>query len=858
WVEDLRKGGERDVAKDIPEGLWKSGDDPVFTDEDNLGFIHTPSLNHAISAAILRAGYKANVETAEVENQMAVNLSSARVRMALNLLHGIRNGQDAAAILGYQFERGLHENYLHVPLELDQYIYDFRDEFPLSVAVDDNLSLGEATLNNVVHGIDLLETAQEFIESKGGGSDLENSLYQNLKDVESEWWAHISNSNIDSASHNQRDAMLLEIDRMADAFDAFGDLCISDSVYQVVRGNHIRAAAIMDKLARGDVPNDIEIADTPRTGTVVTHKVGLFLGMISGIDHELTESGDSSTPIAGTELDDAVALVGAAPAGWESSFTPRAIAEPSLNKWVGEMIGDPAKIKCLVSYTVAEIVSNVTVALAELELQPLDVLHLFGTGPLDGGAELNARIAHRVKSTILVPADFEGTVDDAIIEIKYTAREEAWSADEYSFYEKAGHIQSLRTLITSSAPLAADGLLIPGAEEVESAAVRNQEVEELLIRITNLQARLDALGSEWDTFFTDEISLEDVEGHTFTDVQIDMMRTLLMKSSSFGIPGAIPETLITHDNTVGVTLLGSGDGVAKAIAGRLQQAEKNMTVAHDEAQANDARVNAMMDAAKKLLGKAFVILPHFRVRNATDLDLQLNLDADQGLLRDASLLALEQWSHGLGRVRERMAGLEATQMWVENFELSFPEKQPIQFPFTQDEDGKAVDHWLGLEFPDGYQPQDDKLSLILMNTEEIVNQSEAPKAALLVDEWVEIIPNLEETSGITFHYDQPDAKPPNNLLLAVTPKETGSWQWDDLVCTLEDTLKMAKNRAVEPEQLEETVFGQILPGIMTEIVPPQLLPEGGDDSADAQNNPLGLQVVTDFGVVNDTYEPETE
>ena len=76
WVEDLRKGGDRNLAQDIPEGLWKSGDDPVYTDEDNLGFIHSPSLNHAITAAILRAGFHANADTAEVNNQMAINLSS--------------------------------------------------------------------------------------------------------------------------------------------------------------------------------------------------------------------------------------------------------------------------------------------------------------------------------------------------------------------------------------------------------------------------------------------------------------------------------------------------------------------------------------------------------------------------------------------------------------------------------------------------------------------------------------------------------------------------------------------------------------------------------------------------------------
>jgi hypothetical protein len=143
-----------------------------------------------------------------------------------------------------------------------------------------------------------------------------------------------------------------------------------------------------------------------------------------------------------------------------------------------------------------------------------------------------------------------------------------------------------------------------------------------------------------------------------------------------------------------------------------------------------------------------------------------------------------------------------------------------------------------------------------MNPAAFANAPEANKAGLLIDEWVEIIPHAAETTGITFNYDQPDAKAPNTLLLAVSPKPAGPWSWDDLVQTLPDTLEMAKNRAVEPEQLEDTVFGQILPALLTEVVPPQLLPGEADNSGDAQNNPLGLQVVTDFGVVNDTYQPE--
>jgi hypothetical protein len=159
-----------------------------------------------------------------------------------------------------------------------------------------------------------------------------------------------------------------------------------------------------------------------------------------------------------------------------------------------------------------------------------------------------------------------------------------------------------------------------------------------------------------------------------------------------------------------------------------------------------------------------------------------------------------------------------------------------------------------LPYPEGYQASEDKLSMVLLNSTAITSAGTDPKVGLLVDDWVEIIPNLQETTGLTFNYDQPDAKAPNTILVAVTPKVTGHWSWDDLMITLDDTLELCKNRAVEPEHLENTVFGQIVPGILTEIVPPQLIPP----PEETESNPLGYQVVTDFKVNNDTYVPETE
>jgi hypothetical protein len=53
----------------------------------------------------------------------------------------------------------------------------------------------------------------------------------------------------------------------------------------------------------------------------------------------------------------------------------------------------------------------------------------------------------------------------------------------------------------------------------------------------------------------------------------------------------------------------------------------------------------------------------------------------------------------------------------------------------------------------------------------------------------------------------------------VTPEETGAWEWDDLVGALLDTLRRAKRRAVEPEQLEELglVWNAFAPALVSEF-----------------------------------------
>ena len=98
---------------------------PLMTDNTNGGYIHAPSTNHAVTAAVLRNGYLANASESN-PGSLAVNLSSERVRKALSIIEGMRSGQSLAALLGYQLERGIHDRH---DVVIDEFIFDLEKRF---------------------------------------------------------------------------------------------------------------------------------------------------------------------------------------------------------------------------------------------------------------------------------------------------------------------------------------------------------------------------------------------------------------------------------------------------------------------------------------------------------------------------------------------------------------------------------------------------------------------------------------------------------------------------------------------------------------------------------------------------------
>ncbi|MBK8816035.1 MAG: hypothetical protein IPN42_11315 [Methylococcaceae bacterium] len=158
WIENLKP---KDTLLDAPN----KGTAPLVP-SDNPGYTHTPSLGQAATVAVLRNGHLSYTDTnSEKSDLLAINLTSERVRTVSVLLRGIRNGQPLGALLGYRFERSLHENY--PTLGFNRYIAKCRELAPqISKKLDSEGEVSESVpASQVVDGWRLHKLYKELGEN---------------------------------------------------------------------------------------------------------------------------------------------------------------------------------------------------------------------------------------------------------------------------------------------------------------------------------------------------------------------------------------------------------------------------------------------------------------------------------------------------------------------------------------------------------------------------------------------------------------------------------------------------------------------------------------------------------------------
>ena len=116
---------------------------------------------------------------------------------------------------------------------------------------------------------------------------------------------------------------------------------------------------------------------------------------------------------------------------------------------------------------------------------------------------------------------------------------------------------------------------------------------------------------------------------------------------------------------------------------------------------------------------------------------------------------------------------------------------------------------MGLPLKAGQQIAGGRLSLVMQASGAV--DPRQPLAGLLIDEWVEIIPNAKETTGVAFQFNPPDSFAPQSILLAVPSAPDKAWTVGDLQRVLLETIDLARLRAVDAEALDQT--GHYLPAL---------------------------------------------
>ncbi|HEU4388231.1 MAG TPA: hypothetical protein VFV34_10570 [Blastocatellia bacterium] len=848
WVESVKPTPKVFLSRDsIPPSLRPVDSNPILEEDEVVGtsrtrarglkqggFVHAPSISHAGAAALLRNAYltHANPDQAEM---FSVNLSSERVRGGEFILEGMRNGQPIEALLGYQFERRLHDRTSEsaargdIPvLEFNQFILPYRQAFPFESREIAQAGTGGPTETippySVVNGLRLIEATL----NSGNGFGLASILSP----------AERPNATLGAA-------IVAEQDALRNTLDAVKDLLMAENAFQLVRGNFDRVAAV--SLAQKDarIPQALEVVETPRgTEFTFTSRVTLHFA----------------------DLDPSLAASNPWPA---IAMTPRAIAEPGMNQWLGSLLGAaPERIFCEVSWIETAEDGTETahdshpVSLADLGIQPIDFIWVISASQENtgGATEMETRIAFHYRRT-------HGIADEKTARITFKPVVAAGDKTFAEIFPLARHLRNL--LLESRALNAQDFLPAPGGKETTIPVDKNNpkgydlaelrgRVESAANALAGLADVIDGPGAptvqldiindpgnpadneafsgklgaafakleELRLLFTDDKQL----AVTFSLADAESLHQTLRSVANFGIADAFPSESDLSLDSAKASLLARAhrtarrlrrvdpnDGVLDRVTATLNQATPDKSI--------EARVLLVVQAGRILFGETFNWLPKFSCFNEIDIAtaaadrnqlLQHAINATPGI---TAAEVVDEWLQGLARVRKPLHRWEIVSTLADALSDVTLGVLPVQIPY------RANDSWLAVEFP-ATDPDDptkpfsvsrDTLSIAAHGNTAF--QSGLKQSGVMIDDWTEAIPTEKENTGISFRYNQPNAAPPQALLLAVTPEETGSWNWDDLVGILNDTLQRAKRRAVEPDQLQKQspVWNAFAPALVSEF-----------------------------------------
>lgn len=476
------------------------------------------------------------------------------------------------------------------------------------------------------------------------------------------------------------------------------------------------------------------------------------------------------------------------PQGWVKNRI-RARAEPLLNQWVGTILGDPNHILYRVQYydkSGTKIGDAVQFNLAE-KFCPLDLLYTMPVGERPQLSELEQQLINKALFSMTRPS---GTQRVELI----FKRDPSWEPTDLSVPEVLEIARAVRDLISRTRPIDVRDLTIPGA--TEETGVDLVELKTRISRTLGAGAKPGVV----DLFKDDIAALE----KSIETPIADSLRIHLLQLSPYDIPGTVPISTIGESQTEVSLLLEQAQRVLKEAQRRQDEIDQLINQI-----GKNGTSSQLVGLLQKLFGEHFQVLPRFKMPSNGLTKAVHDAINEREQRGDAEAADTFPWLERIGRVREVVDRF--------NMVLSYSDvlkaESSIQLNVAQLSTNEQADEkWIAHKLDENQRFNNGQLSLVIATPEKLPSITQ-PLAGLFIDEWIEVVPEREETTAVTFHYDAPGARAPQAILMAVPPVIGQKWDWNSLSAVLQETLELAKIRGIDPDIVANMPLGQYLPAL---------------------------------------------
>lgn len=787
------------------------------------GYIHAPSLGQAATAAVLRSGHLA--QGGGPDAPLAIDLNSRRVHLALNLLDGVRSGQPLGALLGYRLERGLHEN--HPGLALDRYIAALRGLAPLDAITAAEHDLRVATERRQ----DRAQVLAGLRSQHDIAKDRHDALTGQVNATQPQLDALLATARSKEA---QLDAARNEVTRLENNRPRSGLEAIALWQQQLIAAKG-RVASLEPQVVAANqavAPVATLLASLRGQQQTAATQLAALDQQIAARLAEL-EAAEAAVAAAQALLDelrasqprvsealrasnvvDGLGLrgrwrAGVADARWDETTIPfggeglPTRTSPEGQAIEAELRAVDDAVDALADLLVAESVHQIVQGNAQRAGATVDALSRGDAQPPEVEVMRTPRSGTGVTHRLLVLADPTAAAsgwptDPLQVRARVEPALEAWVASVLGPANRVlvrvrsgGTISTADLSVLKLSALDAIAMSQTGESEIEQALLDRLGADELLL--------------ERDSSWTpDQLGLgEFVELARAVRELLEGARAL--DARDLAVPG--PETdpgidavdlaarakIATDALQQARTRLaaGSPDGLARAAKLGVIAPPEAAGAALAELDRRLAAAAVATDAPGRVaaaLGDGFRLLP--RVAGG---DVAASL-ADSDALQGGDPLAAVTWLQRAAHVRDGASRLETALLYAEAAES--PQRLRLRVAQLP---RRESDRWVGLPATPQQPIENGRLSFVVQSG--ALPAEGAPIAGLVIDEWTEVVPDRTQLTGISFHVDQPDARAPQAILLAVAPDEAHVWSLQNLEACVLETLDLARLRLVDGEAL---------------------------------------------------------